>query len=156
MTTMLAAREQTRARYPDAEGYVERAGVRVFWERYGEGEPTFLLPPTYEIVHSRSWKCQIPYLSRHGQVVTFDPRGNGRSDRPRDYAAYTRPEVARDAVDVPGRGRRGAGDRGRLVRHGRLAHPGRRAPAAGRRAGPARPGAAGAARAGSDPTPWPP
>src|SRR5215211_8932486 len=100
MTTMLAAREQTRARYPDQEGYVERDGVRVFWERYGEGEPTFLLPPTYEIVHSRSWKCQIPYLSRHGQVVTFDPRGNGRSDRPRDYAAYTRPEVAADAVAV--------------------------------------------------------
>jgi pimeloyl-ACP methyl ester carboxylesterase len=100
MTTVAAAREQTRARYPDEEGYVERDGVRVFWERYGQGEPTFLLPPTYEIVHSRSWKCQIPYLSRHGRVVTFDPRGNGRSDRPRDYAAYTRPEVARDAVAV--------------------------------------------------------
>jgi pimeloyl-ACP methyl ester carboxylesterase/predicted glycosyltransferase len=100
MTTVLASREQTRARYPDAEGHVERDGVRVFWERYGEGEPTFLLPPTYEIVHSRFWKCQIPYLSRHGQVVTFDPRGNGRSDRPRDYDAYTRPEVAADAVAV--------------------------------------------------------
>jgi pimeloyl-ACP methyl ester carboxylesterase len=33
-------------------------------------------------------------------VVTFDPRGNGRSDRPRDYHAYTRPEVAADAVAV--------------------------------------------------------
>ena len=73
MTTVLAAREQTRARYPDEEGYVERDGIRVFWERYGEGEPTFLLPPTWEIVHSRFWRCQIPYLSRHGRVVTFDP-----------------------------------------------------------------------------------
>jgi hypothetical protein len=43
---VLAVREQTRARYPDEEGYVEGDGVRVFWERYGEGEPTFLLPPT--------------------------------------------------------------------------------------------------------------
>ena len=100
MTTVLAAREQTRARYPDEEGYVERDGIRVFWERYGEGEPTFLLPPTWEIVHSRFWKCQIPYLSRHGRVVTFDPRGNGRSDRPRDYDAYRRREFARDAVAV--------------------------------------------------------
>jgi pimeloyl-ACP methyl ester carboxylesterase len=80
-----------RACQPVRDGYVERDGVRVFWERYGQGEPTFLLPPTYEIVHSRSWKCQIPHLSRHGRVVTFDPRGNGRSDRPRDYAAYTAP-----------------------------------------------------------------
>ena len=54
MTTMLVAREQTRASYRDQEGYVERDGVRVFWERYGEGEPTFLLPPTWEIVHSRA------------------------------------------------------------------------------------------------------
>jgi pimeloyl-ACP methyl ester carboxylesterase len=100
MTTTLAAREQTRARYPDEEGYVERNGVRVFWERFGAGEPTFLLPPTYEIVHSRSWKCQIPYLARHWRVVTFDPRGNGRSDRPCDYDAYTRQEVAADAVAV--------------------------------------------------------
>jgi hypothetical protein len=44
-----------RACQPARDGYVERDGVRVFWERYGEGEPTFLLPPTYEFVHSRSW-----------------------------------------------------------------------------------------------------
>jgi hypothetical protein len=58
MTTLLSAPEQTRVRYPDEEGYAERDGVRVFWERYGEGEPTILLPPTWEIVHSRFWKGQ--------------------------------------------------------------------------------------------------
>jgi pimeloyl-ACP methyl ester carboxylesterase len=101
MTTVLAAgREQTRARYPDEEGYVERDGVRVFWERYGQGEPTVLLAPTWEIVHSRSWKCQIPYLARHTLVVTFDPRGNGRSDRPRDFDAYRHRELAADALAV--------------------------------------------------------
>ncbi|MGH3282994.1 MAG: hypothetical protein ACRDNW_28235, partial [Trebonia sp.] len=37
----LAARgEQTRARYPDQEGFLERDGVRVFYEAYGTGEPT--------------------------------------------------------------------------------------------------------------------
>jgi hypothetical protein len=30
---MTAGREQTRARYPDEQGHVERAGVRLFWER---------------------------------------------------------------------------------------------------------------------------
>jgi len=76
------AREQTRARYPDAEGYVERDGTRLFWERYGEGDPTVFLLPTWSIVHSRFWKAQIPYLARHHRVLTFDGRGNGRSARP--------------------------------------------------------------------------
>ena len=76
------AREQTRARYPDETGFVERDGVRVFWERYGDGSPTILLMPTWTIVHSRHWKVQIPYLARHFRVVMFDGRGNGRSDRP--------------------------------------------------------------------------
>jgi pimeloyl-ACP methyl ester carboxylesterase/predicted glycosyltransferase len=95
-----AATEQTRARYPDADGFVERDGVRVYWERYGAGAPAFLLLPTWEIVHSRCWKAQIPYLARHGTVVTFDPRGNGRSDRPRTEAEYARGEYAADAVAV--------------------------------------------------------
>jgi pimeloyl-ACP methyl ester carboxylesterase len=93
-------REQTRARYPDAEGYVERDGVRVFWERYGDGEPTVLLLPTWSIVHSRIWKLQIPYLARHCRVLTFDGRGNGKSDRPPDPQAYAEAEFAADAVAV--------------------------------------------------------
>lgn len=67
--------EQTRARYPDEAAYVERDGVKIFCEVYGAGEPTVLLMPTWEIVHSRCWKFQIPYLARHCRVVTFDPRG---------------------------------------------------------------------------------
>jgi pimeloyl-ACP methyl ester carboxylesterase len=93
-------REQTRARYPEASGYVERDGVRVFWERYGEGEPTVLLLPTWSIIHSRCWKLQIPYLARHCRVLTFDPRGNGRSDRPTEPDAYAETEFAADALAV--------------------------------------------------------
>jgi pimeloyl-ACP methyl ester carboxylesterase/predicted glycosyltransferase len=93
-------REQMRARYPDVHGHVERDGVRTFYEVYGAGEQTILLLPTWELVHSRSWKCQIPYLSRHFRVVTFDPRGNGRSDRPDDPSAYDRPQSAADAIAI--------------------------------------------------------
>jgi pimeloyl-ACP methyl ester carboxylesterase/predicted glycosyltransferase len=93
--------EQTRARYPDADGFVERDGVKVHWERYGSSAPpVYLLLPTWEALHSRTWKCQIPYLARYGTVITFDPRGNGRSDRPRDPALYARREYAEDAVAV--------------------------------------------------------
>src|SRR3712207_8805100 len=70
----LYAGEQTRARYPDETGYVERDGVRVFWESYGTGEQTILFLPTWTLVHSRHWKAQIGYFARHFRVVTFDPR----------------------------------------------------------------------------------
>ena len=95
-----SAREQSRARYPDEEGYIERDGVRVFWERYGDGDPTILLLPTWTLLHSRVWKAQIAYLARHFRVVTFDPRGNGKSDRPRDPALYAESEFAADALSV--------------------------------------------------------
>jgi pimeloyl-ACP methyl ester carboxylesterase/predicted glycosyltransferase len=94
------AREQSRARYPDREGYVERDAVRVFYESYGEGERTVVLLPTWSIVHSRFWKAQIPYLSRHARVVTFDGRGNGRSDRPEGVEPYLEDEFAADTIAV--------------------------------------------------------
>ena len=100
MTVGKARPEQTRARYPDSDGYVERDGVRTFYEVYGSGAPTILLLPPWSIVHSRCWKMQIPYLSRHCRVVTFDGRGNGRSDRPQDPGAYAEAEFAADALAV--------------------------------------------------------
>jgi pimeloyl-ACP methyl ester carboxylesterase/predicted glycosyltransferase len=93
-------REQTRASHPDAEGFVERNGVRIFYEVYGRGEPTVLLLPTWSIIHSRHWKMQIPYLARHCRVVTFDGRGNGKSDRPAEAEAYDERAFAADAIAV--------------------------------------------------------
>jgi pimeloyl-ACP methyl ester carboxylesterase len=98
--TAAPAREQSRARYADEDGFVERDGVRVGYEVYGSGEQTVLLLPTWSIIHSRHWKLQIPYLARHDRVVTFDGRVNGRSDRPEGPAAYTVPELAADALAV--------------------------------------------------------
>ncbi|MGH2477853.1 MAG: alpha/beta fold hydrolase [Candidatus Limnocylindrales bacterium] len=93
-------RDRTRARHPDTEGFAERDGVRLWYEVYGTGEPTTLLVPTWQIVHSRLWKAQIPYLARHGRVVTFDPRGNGRSDRPSTSDGYAVREMAADILTV--------------------------------------------------------
>ena len=56
--------------------------------------------PTWSIVHSRHWKMQIPYLARHCRVLTFDGRGNGRSDRPSGPEAYREEEFAADAIAV--------------------------------------------------------
>jgi pimeloyl-ACP methyl ester carboxylesterase/predicted glycosyltransferase len=90
----------TPARLPDEEGAVDRDGVRIHWEAYGTGGPALLLLPTWSIIHSRHWKGQIPYLSRHFRVVTFDGRGNGLSDRPREASAYAQREFVADSVAV--------------------------------------------------------
>jgi pimeloyl-ACP methyl ester carboxylesterase/predicted glycosyltransferase len=89
-----------RACQPRRDGHVERDGVKVFYEVFGGGEPTVLLLPSWSIIHSRHWKMQIPYLARHCRVLTFDPRGNGRSDRPTAPEAYAEREFAADALAV--------------------------------------------------------
>jgi pimeloyl-ACP methyl ester carboxylesterase/predicted glycosyltransferase len=70
------------------EGYVKHDGVRIGYRVTGAGDTTVVLMPTWSIVDSGHWKAQAPYLSRHFRVVTYDPPGNGRSDRPADPAAY--------------------------------------------------------------------
>jgi pimeloyl-ACP methyl ester carboxylesterase/predicted glycosyltransferase len=89
-----------RACQPVIDGYIERDGVKVFYEVFGQGEPTVLLLPTWSIVHSRFWKLQAPYLARHHRVITFDGRGNGHSDRPAYADAYRPEEFVADAVAV--------------------------------------------------------
>src|SRR6478736_8213234 len=89
-----------RARYPDIEGFVERDGVKVSYEVFGSGEPALVFAPTDPLVHSRAWKAQVPYLARTSRVVTIDPRGNGRSDRPESSAAYADTEYVADTIAV--------------------------------------------------------
>jgi pimeloyl-ACP methyl ester carboxylesterase len=89
-----------RAREPDDHGYIERDDVRVYYEVFGEGEPTILFCPTWTMVPSAVWKMQVPYFARHGRVIVFDPRGNGRSDRPKIPDAYAEREFAQDAIDI--------------------------------------------------------
>ncbi len=90
----------TRAREPDADGYVESAGVKLHYEVHGDGGPTILLLPTWTIIHKRFWKLQVPYLSRHHRVVTYDGPGNGLSDRPLASDAYHHDRQVEHALAV--------------------------------------------------------
>jgi pimeloyl-ACP methyl ester carboxylesterase/UDP:flavonoid glycosyltransferase YjiC (YdhE family) len=89
-----------KARQPDHCGYAVNDGVRIYYEVHGSGDTTILLLPTWSIVDSGVWKMQVPYLSRHFRVVTYDPRGNGRSDRPTTVQAYTEDVLTADVLAV--------------------------------------------------------
>ncbi|MFD4638031.1 alpha/beta fold hydrolase [Lentzea sp. NPDC058436] len=93
--------EPRPVREADRSGFAERAGVRLAFRVYeNPGRPTVLLMPTWSIVPSRFWKAQVPFLSRHFRVVTFDGRGSGESDRPVGAESYVDAECAEDAIAV--------------------------------------------------------
>ena len=105
MTTTVSTRpvapDAARAVQPTSSGIaVAPDGVRIAFDAYGTGLPTIVLLPSTPIVHSRQWKGQVPYLSRHFRVITFDGRGNGRSGRPTDPGAYSDVRITDDIVAV--------------------------------------------------------
>ena len=94
-------RPSGRAHEPLAEGWAVRDGSS--WRgpaTGGENRLTVSLMPTWSIVDSRVWKAQIGYLSRHFDVITFDGRGCGRSDRPTEARYYADDEFGEDAIAV--------------------------------------------------------
>ena len=62
-----------RAREPDQTGFIERDGIRVYWELLGDGDRTVLFLPTWSLFHSRHWKMQLPYFARHFRETTHRP-----------------------------------------------------------------------------------
>ena len=89
-----------RAKMPSSDGFVERDGVKLYYEIYGEGPETMVFIPPWSIVHSRIYKAQLPYFSERFRCVTYDGRGNGKSDRPADVAAYSLDNYVADALAV--------------------------------------------------------
>src|SRR6185295_11996768 len=92
-----------RAVYPRHEGRATNPcdGVRIFFEVFGpsDADRSIVFLPSWSLVHSRIWKGQVPYFARHGaRVVTFDGRGNGRSDRP--PTGYQTQDFVNDALAV--------------------------------------------------------
>src|SRR4051812_21605820 len=88
-----------RAIEPVKSGTVERDGLQIAYEVFGDGETTVVLTAD-NIVESRAWKAQVPWLSRRARVVTIDPRGNGRSEGTADPALLGQPVKVADTVAV--------------------------------------------------------
>ncbi len=91
-----------RALEPAERGQLEARGFRIGYEVFGDpaGRPLLLLP-TWQIVHMRHWKMQIPYLARHGfRVVAYDAPGNGLAERTEDDRAFQNDRVVDQGIDL--------------------------------------------------------
>jgi hypothetical protein len=50
---------------PSQSSHLTLEGFGIYYEVFGDpNAPALLLLPTWQIVHSRHWKMQVPYLSR--------------------------------------------------------------------------------------------
>ncbi|HEX6422665.1 MAG TPA: alpha/beta hydrolase, partial [Acidimicrobiales bacterium] len=85
---------------PDSTGTVDHDGVTIAYQVHGHGDTVVLLLPAWAIADSRLWRAQVPYLAARHRVITYDPRGNGASDRPADPAAYGTLTQVGDALAV--------------------------------------------------------
>ena len=70
--------------------------INIYYEIHGEGEPLVLIYGYSG--HSRLWYRQIPVLSKKYQVIAFDNRGAGRSDKP--DIPYTMSMMAKDIAGL--------------------------------------------------------
>ena len=89
-----------RAAVPHTKGKVDRNGVNLHYEIYGDGEQTILFLPVWMIVHSEIHKGQVPYFSDNYRCITWDPRGNGKSDKPTDVSEFGHDHYVADALAI--------------------------------------------------------
>src|SRR5437868_10067317 len=91
----------TRARQPVSSGHAKSFdGLRIHYEVFGRGPKTIVFIPANPISHSRLWKAQVHYLSRHFRVVVYDGRGNGLSDHPDPSGKWLDRWYAEDCLTV--------------------------------------------------------
>jgi pimeloyl-ACP methyl ester carboxylesterase len=69
-------------------------GINIYYELHGAGEPLLLIMGLG--ANATAWEPQIPAFSREYQVIAFDNRGSGRSDKPSEM--YSMRQMADDAA----------------------------------------------------------
>ncbi len=76
--------------------HIERNGVKVFYESFGQGTPVVFLHPF--TTNRYIWSNQIFTFARDHKVIVVDHRGHGQSDKP--ASGYAIPEMAADVVAI--------------------------------------------------------
>src|SRR5260221_745025 len=69
--------------------YLERGGIRIYYELRGRNEGIPLLLTHGFGASSQMWALNVTALAAERPVIAWDMRGHGRSDSPSDQADYT-------------------------------------------------------------------
>ncbi len=70
--------------------------IDLYYETAGQGQPILFIHGLGS--SSRDWELQVAFFSQHYQVVTFDVRGHGQSDKP--PGPYSIPLFATDTAEL--------------------------------------------------------
>src|SRR6185503_12599078 len=89
-------RTELEAEISNTMPYANNAGVKIYWEEHGEGEPLLLIMGLGYTMDM--WNRTAPVLSESYRTITFDNRGVGRSDVP--SGPYPIATMAADAAAV--------------------------------------------------------
>ena len=82
---------------PVKSGKVKVDDVNLYYELYGQGDPLVLVAGTG--ISLAPWRvAQVPEFARHYQVLIYDHRGLGRSDKPDMH--YTTRLFAKDCAGL--------------------------------------------------------
>jgi 3-oxoadipate enol-lactonase len=82
---------------PVKSGKVRVGDIHLYYELYGQGSPLVLIAGTG--ISCASWRVfQVPEFSKHFQVLIYDHRGLGRSDKP--DAPYSTRLFAKDCAGL--------------------------------------------------------
>jgi pimeloyl-ACP methyl ester carboxylesterase len=77
--------------------YADVAGVKLYYERAGAGDPELLFVPGWCCDHT-AFQPQFDHFSQTHAVTSYDLRGIGQSDQP--DGGYSIPELADDAAGL--------------------------------------------------------
>jgi len=80
--------------------YVKSGGLQIYYEVIGNGPPVVLHHGTMGSSEIMKLDGYVDALSDNFQVVLFDARGHGKSDKPLEKSEYTIDKLAGDVVAV--------------------------------------------------------
>ena len=75
--------------------YLNRNGVKIYYEDHGKGDVTLILSHGYSAT-SGMWKHQVSAFKDRYRIIVWDMRGHGLSDSPDDATLYSEVHTIED------------------------------------------------------------